>query len=186
MTARNDVTRGHKSQPVIDLQSFLINKGRGFTVSDRITSVGNGDSVYVFLDNPAGSGFDYDIVLTPRAGGEADINISFGASSGDTGTSVTAHNLKSGSSRTFSGSVEESDETNDTGTFPSHGTTVIQDFLPGGTQGVKVGPASIGSISLTIDEGENKLFEMVNQSGGSTKLALNMAVFEVDGTYKEL
>ena len=178
------ITNALTNQPVIDGPSFFINQGRAFTVSDRIANVGNGDSIYVFIDNPSDSGFDYDVVLNPRAAGEADINVSFGASAGNTGTEVTAHNLKSGSSRTFSGTVEESDETNDTGTFPSHGTTIIQDFLPGGTQGVKVGPSAIGSVTLTIDEGSNKLFELVNQSGGGAKLAINIVIYEVDGTWK--
>lgn len=175
-----------KAQPTIDGPSFLINQGRAFAVSDRIDEVGNGDSIYVFVDNPDGSGFDFDVLLTPRAAGEADINVSFGATAGDTGTEVTAHNLKAGSSRTFTGTVEESDETNDTGTFPTHGTTVVQDFLPGGTQGVKVGPAGINAISMTIDEGANKLFEVVNQSGGGAKLAINLVIFEVDGTFKSV
>lgn len=179
------LVRGLRSQPVIDLQTFLINKGRGFTVSDRVTDVGIDESIYLFVNNPEGSGYDYDAIVQPRAGGEADINISFGADGGDAGEAVTAHNLKAGSPRTFGGTVEES-QTGDTGTLPSHGTTVIEDFAPGGTQGVKVGPAGIGAISLTIDEGSNKLFELVNRSGGGTKLALNIQLFEVDGTYKEI
>lgn len=179
------LVKGLRSQPVIDLQTFLINKGRGFTISDRITEVGNTDSIYLFVDNPTGSGYDYDVLLQPRAAGEADINVSFDATQGNTGESVTAHNLKAGSPKTFSGTVEES-QTGDTGTLPSHGTTIVQDFLPGGTQGVKVGPAGIGAISMTIDEGSDKLFELVNQSGGGSKMALNVQVFEVDGTYKEL
>jgi len=172
-----------RTQPTIDVKDFLINQGRAFTVSDRIVDVGNGDSIYVFLDNPSDSGYDYDVILQPRAAGEADINLSFGATQGTTGTAVTAHNLKSGSSRTFSGTVEES-ETGDTGTLPSHGTTIIQDFLPGGTQGVKVGPSGVNAVTLTIDEGSNKLFEVVNQSGGGAKLAINLIIYEIDGTYK--
>ena len=177
------LVRGLRQQPTIDLTSFLINQGRAFTVSDRITELGNDDSTYLFIENPEGSGFDYDVIVQPRAGAEADINISFGATQGDAGQAVTANNLESGSDRTFSGLVERS-QTGDTGTLPSHGTTVVEDFLPGGTRGVKVGPAGVNGISLTIDEGANKLLELVNRSGGGTKLALNVQLFEIDGTYK--
>lgn len=182
---RPELIDGFRRQPVIDLYSFLINKGRGFSVSDRIEGVGNDESIYVFVDNPAGSGYDYDVIIQPRAAGEADINVSFNASQGDTGTAIDPPNLKAGDNRTFSGTVEES-QTGDTGTLPSHGTTVIEDFAPGGTQGVKVGPATIGAISLTIDEGANKLFEVVNRSGGGGKFGINLQVFEIDGTYKEV
>lgn len=183
VSSKSRFKEGLAEQPVIDVQSFLVNKGRAFTVSDRINAVGNGDSIFVFLDNPNGSGFDYDVVLVPRAAGEADLDVSFGATQND-GTAVTAYNLKSGSSRTFSGTVEQS-KTGDAGTRPAHGTTIIEDFLPGGTRGVRVGPAAVGAITLTVDENSNKLFELINQSGGGAKLAINMIIYEIDGTYKD-
>lgn len=172
-----------KKQPVIDILSFFVNKGRAFIISYRVDSVSNNDSIYLFLDNPSGSGFDYDCLLFLRSAGEADIDISFGATQND-GTTVTAHNLKSGSSRTFSGTAETS-TTGDAGTRPSHGTTFIESFIPGTRQSAKVGPGTIGEISYTIDENSNKLMEIVNRSGGGAKLAINCVVYEVDGTYKD-
>jgi hypothetical protein len=174
---------GLQEQPVIDLQSFLINKGRGFTVSARFNDVGNGDSVYVFLDNPSDSGFDYDVVFIPRATGLIDFDVSFGATQND-GSTASANNLKSGSTRTFSGTAEKS-TTGDTGTRPSHGTVIVSDFVPGGEVGVKVGGSVIGSVSFTIDQDSNKLIELNNQAGGSlSRMSVSLVVFEVDGTYK--
>lgn len=182
------VNRALREQPTIDVQSFLINKGRGFNVPLRITDTANGDSIYLFIDNPSNSGFDFDVVLLPRATGQADIDVSFGATKNDA-SDVTAHNLKSGSSRTFSGTAATFNETDDTGSAPSHGsTTVIQDFLPGDGSGIpNISAQVIDAIAVTIDEGENKLFELNNSSGGQlSRMALNCLIFEVDGTYKEI
>ena len=174
-----------RQQPVIDIETFLINKGRAFSFSSRYTDIGNGDSTYLFLDNPSDSGYDYDIVLLPRATGLVDFDISFGATQND-GTAVTPQNLKSGSGRTFTGTVEES-TTGDAGTRPTHGTTFIEDFAPGSEQGVKVGGSVINAVSYTVDEGSNKLVELINGSGGNlSRMALNMVIYEVDGTYKEI
>lgn len=173
-----------KQQPFIDYVTFLINQGMVFSLSDRVDGVGNDESIFTYMENPSSSGVDYDILMFPRAGGEADIDVSFGASQGDTGDAITPRNLQSSSTNTLSGTFEESVST-DTGTLPSHGTNVVQDFLPGGTKGVKVGPASINAITLTIDAGDNKLFEVINRSGGGAKLALNFVIIENDGTYKQ-
>lgn len=174
-------------QPTIDLQSFLINKGRGFTVSNRYTSgLGNGESIYLYVDNPAGSGVDYDVTLLPRASGRANIDISFNADPGDTGEVVNVNNLKSGSPRAFAGTVEESVST-DTGTLPTHGTTFLQDFVPGtGAGAANLSAQVVDAISMTIDEGDNKLLELSNESGGNVDwIGLNVALFEIDGTYKQ-
>ena len=181
--ARAGVKGGLKGQPTSDLYSFLTNQGRGFTASSRYSDVGNGDSVYVFIDNPAGSGFDYDVVLLPRSTGLVDLDVSFGATQND-GTANAPENLKSGSSRTFSGTVEKS-TTGDTGTRPTHGNTFIEDFIPGAGSGVNIAGSVIGSIGMTVDEGDNKLVEISNAAGGSlSRMAINLLFFEVDGTFK--
>lgn len=175
-------------QPTIDVQSFLINKGRGFTVSNRYTSgLGNGDSIYLFVNNPSDSGYDYDVTILPRASGRAELDVSFNATPGDAGEEVDVQNLKSGSPRSFSGSVEES-TTTDTGTLPSHGTTFIEDFVPGtGVGAANVSAQVVDAIAFTIDEGDNKLLELRNSSGGNVDwIGLNVTIFEVDGTYKEI
>lgn len=173
-----------RSSPVIDIESFLINKGRAFTVSNRVSNLGNGDSLYLYLDNPDGSGYDYDVVLLPRATSLTDLDVSFGATENDS-TAATARNLKSGSSRTFSGTASTFNETADTGTAPSHGTTIYQDFIPGGTVGANISAQVVDAIGFTIDEGSNKLLQLMSESGG-TRVAMNVVVFEVDGTYKEI
>lgn len=185
-TIPGDVVEALFHQPTIDLQSFLINKGRAFTFSSRYSDIGNGDSTYLFVDNPSGSGYDYDIVVLPRSTGLVDLNISFNAAQND-GTTVTAHNLKSGSPRSFSGTVEES-TTGDTGSRPTHGTTFIEDFVPGsGAGGANIAAEVIDAIAYTVDEGSNKLIELNNQAGGSlTRMAVNVVIFEIDGTYKEV
>lgn len=174
-------------QPGIDIQSFLINKGRAFSPPIRFTDIANGDSIFVHVNNPPTSGFDYDIVLLPRATGLADINVSLGSSKNDA-NDVTSHNLKSGSTRTFTGQVATFDGTNDTGTAPSHGTTVVEDFVPGGGAGApNLSAQVVDSIAVTIDEGDDKLFELNNDSGGQlSRMSLNLVIFEVDGTYKEV
>jgi len=44
----------------------------------------------------------------------------------------------------------------------------------------------VDAIAFTVDEGSNKLLEITNVAGGGVdRMALNMVVFEVDGTYKE-
>lgn len=175
-------------QPTIDVQSFLINKGRGFTVSNRYTAgLGNGDSIYLFVNNPSDSGYDYDVTILPRASGRAELDVSFNATPGDAGEEVDVQNLKSGSPRSFSGSVEES-TTTDTGTLPSHGTTFIEDFVPGtGVGAANVSAQVVDAIAFTIDEGDNKLLELRNSSGGNVDwIGLNVTIFEVDGTYKEI
>lgn len=181
------LVRGLRSQPTIDVNSFLINKGRGFNVPIRVTDIGSGDSVYVFVDNPVDSGFDYDIALLPRATGLADVDISFGATQNDA-AELAAQNLKSGSGRSFTGSAATFNETADTGTSPTHGTSVIKDFVPGtGAGAPNLSGQVIDAIAVTIDEGSNKLFELNNGSGGQlSRMALNLLIFEVDGTYKEI
>ena len=173
-------------QPTIDLQSFLINKGRGFTVSNRVTDgLGNEESIFLYVDNPEGSGYDYDVVLLPRSSGRAEIDVSFNASPGDAGIVTAANNLKSGSPRTFSGTVEVS-QTGDTGTLPSHGTTFLEDFVPGSGMGTNLAAQIIDAIAFTVDEGDNKLLELRNASGGNVDwIGLNVVIFEIDGTYKQ-
>lgn len=174
-----------KQQPTADLHAFLINQGRGFTVSDRVNDLGNGNSLYIYLENDS-TGIDYDVVVLPRATGRADLDISFNATQGDTGDSATVHNLKSGSSRTFSG-IAELSTTGDTGTLPSHGTTFIEDFIPGDGTGANIGGEVIDTIAFTIDEGDNKLLELRNESGGQVgRIGLNVLIFEVIGEFKEM
>lgn len=182
-----DVTTSLKQQPVIDLYTFLINKGRGFSTPVRVTDIGNGDSVFVVVENPDGSGYAYDIAMLPRSTGQADIDVSVDGASNDA-SNGTVNNLKSGSDRTFSGAVTTFDESADTGTAPSHGDFVIQDFVPGGGAGApNVSAQVIDSIAATISEGENKIFELRNESGGNlSRMSLNLNVFEVDGTYKDV
>lgn len=172
--------------PTTDFHSFLINQGRGFVTSFRVNDLGNGSSLYFFVNNPDGSEFDYDVVLLPRSTGRADLDISFGATAGDAGVSGDVNNLKSGSSRTFSGSVETS-QTGDTGTQPTHGTTFIEDFIPGSGIGATVAAEVVGATAFTIDEGDNKLLEVRNESGGSvSRIGMTVAFFEVDGTFKSI
>lgn len=180
------ITRALRQQPVIGLQTFLINKGRGFGIPHRVEDVSNEENIRIFVNNPDGSGFDYDIVLLPRANGLCDVDVSYGATEGDAGEAGVEQNLKSGSDRTFSGETRLV-ESGDTGTQPSHGTTIFEDFVPGNGQGANIGGQVIGSVATTIDEGSNKLFEMANVSSGSIdRMAINLLIFEVDGTYKEI
>lgn len=175
-----------KRQPTIDLYSFLINKGRGFSTPYRVNDIGNGDSVYVVVENPAGSGFDYDIAMLPRASGTADIDVSVDGAPNDA-SNGTVNNLNSGSDRTFSGTIGAFDDSSDTGTSPTHGNFVVQDFVPGGGAGApNISAQVIDAIAATVAEGENKIFELRNESGGSlSRMSLNLNVFEIDGTYKE-
>lgn len=177
------ITNALRDQPTADLHSFLINQGRGFTISDRVNDLGNGDSIYMYIDNTS-DGIDYDVVLLPRSTGRADLDISFNATQGDAGSAVSVHNLKSGSTNTFSGTAEIS-QSGDTGTLPSHGTTFIEDFVPGGGEGAFIGGQVVDAIAFTIDEGDNKLLELRNESGGTvSRIGLNVVLVEVDGTYK--
>lgn len=180
----DQVAGDNRDNPTIDLLSYLTNQGRAFNVPARFTDIGNGDAVNLFIDNPDGSGFDYDVVLLPRATGLVDLDVSFGATENDaTATSVV--NLKSGSSRTFSGSASLFDETNDTGTPPAHGTSVVTDFIPGGGSGQNITAQVVDSTAFTIDEGSNKLLEITNSSSGTLKrMALNLLLYEVNGRYK--
>ena len=177
------IERALRQQPTSDLHSFLINQGRGFTLSDRVNELGNGDSIYIYLNNPTEE-TDYDVVLLPRSTGRADLDVSFGATSGDAGTEADVHNLKSGSDREFSGTAEVS-QTGDAGTLPSHGTTFIEDFVPGGGQGANIAAQVVDALAFTIDAGDNKLLELRNESGGNVdRIGLNVVLLEVDGTYK--
>lgn len=174
-----------RTQPYNSFASVLINNGRAFAVSDRFSDLGNGGTVDLFIDNPADSGYDYDAVLRPRATGLLDLDISFNATEDTQGAEATAENLKSSSSRTFSGDARKT-ETDTTGAY-SHGDTFIEDIIPGGGRGVSIGGGYIDAISFTIDEGDNKLVRITNSSGGNLdRMAINALVFEVDGTFKEV
>ncbi|WP_226043483.1 hypothetical protein [Natrinema sp. DC36] len=177
------LVKGLRQQPVIDVQSFLINKGRAWTVSSRFSNVGTDDSIYVHTDNPDGSGYDYDVVFLPRSSGDMDIDISFGGDANDA-TAVTANNLKSGTERAFSGTVSEFNP-GSTGTAPSHGTTFIEDHVPGGSQGSAIASQVIDAVAWTVDEGDDKLIEITATDWSGT-LAINLIIFEIDGTYKEV
>lgn len=163
------------------LVTHLIDEGFGFTLSNRYQEVGNGESVYLYVENPSGSGLDYDIILNPRATGGCLVDISFAATQND-GDPIEVNNLNSSSEREFSG-VAEGSTTGDTGTRPAHGTTFIEDIIPGGSLGTRIGGAIVGGISFTIDEGDNKLVE-VNNTGNADTIAVNMHIFEDDGSVK--
>lgn len=177
-----------RTQPLNGFASVLINHGRGFIISDRFGDggdIGNGDSIYLYVDNPADSGYDYDVLLLPRSTGLADLDISFNATEDTQGTDSTVNNLKSGSSRTFSG-VARQTTTGETGGY-SHGTTFYSDFIPGGGSGANIAGQVVDAIAFTVDEGENKLLELRNEAGGGVKrMALQTLVLEVDGTFKEV
>jgi len=163
------------------LTTHFTDEGFAYTISARYNEVGNGESVYLYIENPDDSGYDYDIIFTPRSNGLSLVNISFDATQND-GTAVTANNLKSGSDNTFSGIVESS-TTGDEGTRPVAGTTFIEDLLPGGTQGTRVGASAVGGIGYTIDEGDNKLIEVTNE-GNASYIALNVILLEDNGEVK--
>jgi len=182
---RRGIELALRGQPASDTHSFLINQGRAFVGSHRVEDVDNEQSIYTFIENPSDSGFDYDIVLLPRSTGLADIDISFGAAEGDAGDTAIMNNLKSSSPRTFSGHTRLA-TSGDSGTLPSHGTTFVEDFVPGSGHGASIAAEVIDAIAFTVDEGSNKLLEITNVAGGGVdRMALNMVVFEVDGTYKE-
>lgn len=165
------------------LQTRLINNGRAWAASSRFSSVSSGDSIFLFVENPSDSGFDYDLVIHPRGSGLCDVDISFDATEDTEGSDVAAQNLKSGSDRSFSGDLTET-TTGNTGSY-SHGTIIFEDFVQADSSGIQVGAEIISGISCTIDEGDNKLLELNNGSGGTLKrLAFNVVIFEVDGTYK--
>jgi len=187
MVGHPGVVEAFKRQPVNDNVSFLITKGRAFSPLVRFKDIGNGDSIFVHVDNPSDSGYDYNVILMARATGLADVDISFNPTKNGANDAVS-NNLKSGSSRTFSGQVATFDETNDTGTSPSHGTTILEDFVPGTGRGIpNVFGQAINGAAITIDEGDSKLFQLNNDSGGQLdRMSLNMVVIELDGTYVEV
>jgi len=180
-------TEALKRQPVNDNVSFLTTKGRAFSPLVRFKNIGNGDSIFVHVDNPSDSGYDFNIIVMARATGLADIDMSFNPTKN--GANDTAsYNLKSGSSRSFSGQVATFDETNDTGTSPSHGTIVLEDFVPGTAQGIpNVLGQAVDGAAVTIDQGDSKLFQLNNNSGGQlNRMSLNMVIVELNGTYVEI
>lgn len=174
-----------REQPVHEFASTMVNHGRAFIISDMFKDVGNNDSIFLYLENPEGSDFDYDVILIPKATDLVDITISSNATENTQGVDADVENLRSSSNRSFTG-IARKTQTTDTDGY-DHGNTFLNDFVSGNTTGTEIGPVIVGGVSFTIDEGSNKLIELNNVSGGGTsRISISAIVFEVDGTYKDV
>lgn len=184
-TVRQGVKEALTEQPILDYATVLINHGFGFTVSDRFNDIANGDSIFLFVENPSDSGFEYDIILFPRASGLADLDVSFNATEDAEGTDIDVDNLRDGVSRGFSGIARET-QTGDTGSY-THGDTFIEDIVPGSSGGIRMGGQVVGGIGFTIDQGSNKLIELRNEAGSQiTRAAINAVILETTDEFKSL
>lgn len=176
------VVQAFKQQGIQEVVTTLVNHGRAFVVSDRFNDISNGDSIFLYIENPDKSGFDYNVLLVPRASGLTDLDISFDATEETKGADADVRNLRSSTPRSFTG-VARKTQTGDTGSY-THGTTFIEDIVPGGERGTRIGGQLGGGIGFTIDGGDNKLLELRNEAGGNlSRLALNAVIFEIDGTF---
>ncbi len=167
---------------VSEIQSFLIRKGRGFTISDRYSSIAKGDSIFLFIENPTNSNYTYEFIVAYRASGLADIDVSLNATETTEGASVSVDNLNPDSSLSFNGSCTKT-TTGNTGDY-SHGTIISEDIVPAGDKQAGMGASIVDGISFRLPADNNMLIELTNESGGEVdRLSIHTILFMIDGKY---
>ena len=182
----NDQLRRNRDRGMIDLESALTISGRAFTLSTRFgddgENISNGDSIYFYLDNPEGSGYDYGLVFIPRSDGLSDIDISRGGVTEVTpGEHVEPFNKRESSGREFSGIARKTTTVRDGEYEHADGPHYVDDVIPGSGVGEpNVAGQQIDSFSMSIQEGSDLLFELTNQSGGNLdRMVVNTVVYEL-------
>ena len=151
---------------------YKIYEGYGFEASRRFESVGAGDSIDVYFENPTGSGrqvFLISVEITSFA--QAWIDIYRGNIVTASGTPITPVNLN------FAKAIGSVANLEYGGTY-TLGTLVLNTVCPGGSKKQAVGAMADVGETAVIPEGHNFLVRVTNKSADATDLSVRMIWWE--------
>lgn len=147
-------------------------EGKAFTAGKRFESVADGDTVYIYLGNPSGSGKTINIVtIIVGATAKVYVDVYVANSISSAGTTITPMNLNLGSSNTSIAHVEYG------GTY-TLGNKMIEDVIPGGKRGRAIGTVvEIGETTL-LPQGTNIVIAVTNKGGTAQDISIRPVWWE--------
>lgn len=150
-----------------------LESGFSFLASQRSTSVANGDTRTIFIDNPGNSPRNaVGMVIRANASAKMQLDIFEDVTLNDTGTLISAKNANVGADTSSVVNVSEN------GSYSNLGDAIFETIVPGGgTSGLQIGGESQAS-TLYIPPGHNILLQATNTSGGGEDLVLNIKWIE--------
>ena len=147
-----------------------IDQGRGFAVIDRFEGVSNGDSRYIYIENPQGSGVVMEIIelsFIGTAKGRVNMYTQDRFSVSSPGTPFDVLNLNGDDNEPSVGVYGG-------GTFNITGNPKGKNIITGGSRNKAIGGELAVNPGLKIREGKRILIEVNNNSGGSADYAFRM------------
>jgi hypothetical protein len=151
-----------------------VHDGYGFSISNRFESVGVGNSAYMYMQNPSGSGRDVFVVATECSGfAQGWIDVYRGVTVTTPGTSITPVNLN------FSSNIASVVNAEHSGTYDTTGADLVHATVATGGTGVHAtgGLAEVGEV-VVIPPGNNFLVIYTNKSGSTQDMSIRILWWE--------
>jgi len=155
---------------------YKIYEGYGFGLSHRFEGVTDGSSVYLYIENPAGSGrtvFMITIDVIPL--GQAHVDVYRNNTVTSPGTKLNPVNLNLGSG------IQSVVYAEHGGSY-TVGELVKPTVCPGGTKKRVVGGAVEVGESVVMPPGSNFLVKLTNKSGATIDMAIEALWWEEPST----
>jgi len=155
---------------------YKIYEGYGFGLTHRFESVADGSSVYLYFENPVGSGrivFIVTIDVIPL--GQAHVDVHRNNTITSPGTKLDPVNLNFGSN------IQSVVYAEHGGSY-TLGDLVKSTVCPGGTKKRVVGGAVEVGESVVIPPGYNFLVKLTNKSGATIDMAIEALWWEEPST----
>ena len=147
-------------------------EGYGFSLSHRFESVTDGSSVYLYFENPAGSGRTVFIIAIDVVSlGQAHVDVYRNNAITSSGTKLNPVNLNFGSN------IKSVVHAEHGGSY-SLGDLVKPTVCPGGTKKRVVGGAVEVGETVIIPPDKNFLIKLTNKSGATIDMAIEALWWE--------
>jgi hypothetical protein len=158
---------------ILDEVHRELHKGNSYLVSRTKTEIAHAEEYVVYIDNPAGSGVISEFSnIQFQSEGKTEINIYEGVTIDTTGTPITPVNNRIGAPNNSVTGVQLDPDWSG-GTLRANEITLTSDlFSPGSAKGETVSPA--------LDEDTNILIQIVNMSGATADMDIEMDWIELD------
>ena len=175
-TALNKLVEGMTIDGKLSVANWMREKiisEQAFMITKRFKSVASGDSIEIYLENPTGSGKMVEIAtIEIVTTGECSIDVYSGNTITTNGTSITPVNMKIGATTTSVVNTEYG------GTYTT-GDTIMELVSPGGSQIRAVGGQSEISGEIMLEEGQNIVVKVTNDSTSAENISVKITWAEI-------
>lgn len=168
-----DALEQAKDISILDEVHRELHKGNSYLVSRTKTGIGYTEEYAVYINNPADSGVASEFTnIEFQSEGKTEVNVYEGVTIDTAGTSITPVNNRIGAPNNSATGVQLDPDWSG-GTLRANEISVTSDFFsPGSAKGYSASPA--------LDEDTNILIQLVNISGATTDMDIEMDWIELD------